>query len=337
MAQLNKVKPHFVINQRIDDSIYESIELSLHNQCLELDNKFYRVVIKDEKNRHNLLKRIKTYKNEEIFFNLQHNTICVWVIFSLYDKVSSQYITSHIYALPASIHEHASKHFHLVYKIYEEFKQNCFIDLNYAGELKVMNSNSQNRRPHILYNCMSGSYMASEFSGKTHDDIHMMYDQIHEFMNNHINTNIDYILLAETIISPEHMRLTNEYLQQLLIDGFSLLRFNSSNDCLLYQSNQFKIAKIINQRNVSLIGAKRIHDRFNKSGEPFDEEAFIEKYNIDKKLDSLTSYDKGEEVTINMLRQNTNTRQLSRKRKFNNNKGGNKKNIKKNTRKNKSK
>lgn len=336
MAELTNINPQFVINQRIDDSIYESIELSVHNQCLELDNKFYRVVIKDEKNRHKLLKNIKPYKNEEIFFNLQHNTICVWVIFSLYDKVSSQYITSHIYALPASIHEHVSKHFHLVYKIYEEFKQDCFIDLNYAGELKVMNSNSQNRPPHILYNCMSGSYMATEFSGKTDEEIHMMYDQIHDFMNNHINSTINYILLAETIISPEHMRLTNEYLQQLLIDGFSLLRFNSSNDCLLYESNKFKIAKFISQRNISLIGAKRIHDRFNKSGEPFDEEAFIEKYNADKKLDSLTSYDKGEEVTINMLRQNTHTRQRQRqtrnKRKFNN-KGGNKKN----TRKNKSK
>ena len=134
-------------------------------------------------------------------------------------------------------------------------------------------------------------------------------------MNNHINTTIDYILLAEAIISPEHMKLTNEYLQQLLIDGFSLLRFNTSNDCLLYESNKFKIAKFINQRNVSLIGAKRIHDRFNKSGEPFDEEAFIEKYNIDNKLESLSSYDKGEEVTINMLRQNKNTRQRQTRKK----------------------
>lgn len=313
MAELTK--PQFVINQRIDDSIFESIELNIQNQCLKLDNKYYRVIVNNEKNRHNLLKKIKPYKNEQIFFNLQHNTICVWVIFSLYDKVSSQYITSHIYTLPASIHEHISKHFHLVYKIYEEFKQDYFIDLNYAGELKVMNSNSQNRPPHILYNCMSGSYMASEFSGKTDDEIHIMYDQIHEFMNNNINTTIDYILLAEAIISPEHMKLTNEYLQQLLIDGFSLLRFNSSNDCLIYQSNKFKIAKFINQRNVSLIGAKRIHDRFNKSGEPFDEEAFIEKYNIDNKLENLTSYDKGEEVTINMLRQNKNTRQRQTRKK----------------------
>ena len=119
-------------------------------------------------------------------------------------------------------------------------------------------------------------------------------------MINHINTTIDYILLAETIISPGHMRLTNEYLQQLLIDGFSLLRFNSSNDCLLYESNKIKIAKFEHQRNVNLIGAKRIHDRFNKSGEPFDEEAFIEKNNFDKKLDSLTSYDKGEDRLHNM-------------------------------------
>ena len=62
MAELTNINPQFIINQRIDDSIYESIELSVHNQCLELDNKFYRVVIKDEKNRHKLLKNIKPYK-----------------------------------------------------------------------------------------------------------------------------------------------------------------------------------------------------------------------------------------------------------------------------------
>lgn len=318
MAELTNTNPGFIIAQRIDNSIYDSIELSIPNQCLELNGMYYHVILGSEKTRYKLLKNIKPYKNEDIFNNLQHNTICVWVIFSLFDKHSDTYVTSHIYALPSSIHEIVSKHFHLVYKIYGEFNKDYNIDVNYAGELRVMNS-GHNNTPHISYNIISGSYMRDEVTGKTKDDMNLLYSQINNFMERKINRNIEYVLLADTIITPQYMALTNEYLQQLLNDGFTLLRFNNYENCKLYKTNKVELDLFEARRKMRLDMAQRTHERFG-NGTPFNKNSFIRDYNIQYGLDKLNIGDPGEIVTMNMLRLNTNTRrrQQTRKRKLSN-------------------